>query len=714
MLRQPASLSRLTLQAPARRTLLLALGAIALGVAQRSQAQSVPGAVQHTSAEPDLDHRLYAASLAAAEAALRQHETDRLVRWLEEAPEPLRGWEWRYLKAQADRSSARLPLDIGTLTDLGVSPDGKTLAIAGGDGTIVLVEAATGQPSHTLRGHTSAVWSPTFSSDGRRLASASSDGTLRLWDVATGRELLSLSGNGQGVAGAAWSPDNRRLVVGSWDRTAERGVWGTLNVWDAGTGESLQRLEHGGYPIASVVFSRDGSTLFGATWDGNILVWDTSRWGEPRVVPPPDDPGYKRINDIDLSPDGTRLAVAYADGKVRIWNPATWRVVTELFVPAEGFTKGMNDVAYFPGGERLATVGEDFTLRIWDAATAGQLGVYHGHDRNVLTVAIGHGGETLFTGGTDRVLRTWRMADIAEDRWTWSLPHTAYGVAFNPSLDRAVVTTWQGWIRIIDALTGREIRAWQGHRQSGLVVDWSRDGRWIVSSGNDGRVVLWNAATGAQVVELQDVSRQILAVAFSPDGSLVAAPADAGVVRLWQVPSGEPAGELRGEGTRTPAAIAWSPDGRTLAEGSTDGVIRLWDVASRTLTGRHELGAGGGLSLTIHPDGTRLVAAAGRTVRVWSLADGRDIAVFPPPVTTVQSLTYSPDGTRLVLGLANNTFEIWDAESGRDLLRLPQKGAAWFATWAGADDLVLIPLDQTIRVLRPAPRSPVQFLRPGS
>ena len=61
-------------------------------------------AVVVSASAPDLEWRLYLASIAAADGALRANETVATRRWLAEAPAHHRGWEWRYLAARADES----------------------------------------------------------------------------------------------------------------------------------------------------------------------------------------------------------------------------------------------------------------------------------------------------------------------------------------------------------------------------------------------------------------------------------------------------------------------------------------------------------------------------------------------------------------------------------------------------------------------------------
>ncbi len=88
-----------------------------------------------------------------------------------------------------------------------------------------LWDAATGQETLTLRGHTEAVRSVAFSSDGSRLASGSDDKTVKLWDAATGQETLTLKGHTDVVRSVAFSPDGSRLASASHD--------GTVKLWDA-------------------------------------------------------------------------------------------------------------------------------------------------------------------------------------------------------------------------------------------------------------------------------------------------------------------------------------------------------------------------------------------------------------------------------------------------------------------------------------------------
>ena len=120
------------------------------------------------------------------------------------------------------------------VSSVAFSPDGKTLASGGWNGTVRLWELGSGQERTTFR-HTQAVSSVAFSPDGTTLASGSGDHTIRLWDVDTGQLRTTLEGHLSGVTSLVFSPDGKSLASASEEHTTSHGGWDhTIRLWGCG------------------------------------------------------------------------------------------------------------------------------------------------------------------------------------------------------------------------------------------------------------------------------------------------------------------------------------------------------------------------------------------------------------------------------------------------------------------------------------------------
>ena len=98
---------------------------------------------------------------------------------------------------------------------LAVSPDGKRMAAALWNYTVVLFNLQTMTEEFRLKGHKDEIFGMTFSPDGKTLATASWDSTVKLWQVASGEQLLSFRSPYGITWSVAFSPDNSMLAFGS-------------------------------------------------------------------------------------------------------------------------------------------------------------------------------------------------------------------------------------------------------------------------------------------------------------------------------------------------------------------------------------------------------------------------------------------------------------------------------------------------------------------
>jgi WD40 repeat protein len=74
--------------------------------------------------------------------------------------------------------------DNGSILACAYAPDGRQIALAGADGTVLVWDAASGELVRTLRSQ-GPVRACVYAPGGRQLASVGDDGTVRIWDPAS-------------------------------------------------------------------------------------------------------------------------------------------------------------------------------------------------------------------------------------------------------------------------------------------------------------------------------------------------------------------------------------------------------------------------------------------------------------------------------------------------------------------------------------------------
>jgi WD40 repeat protein/serine/threonine protein kinase len=286
-------------------------------------------------------------------------------------------------------------------------------------------------------------------------------------------------------------------------------------------------------------------------------------------------------------------------------------------------------------------------------------------------------------------LRGWEWHYLKRLRYRTPLPacheSAVLSVEFSPDGQYLATATKDGFVRIWQAKTSRELRNWRAHQENARVATFSPDGRYLATGSGDKTVKVWDVEKVLQgevrtpLLCLQTTSR-VWSVTFSPDGQRLASAAGSGgaengEVKVWDMNTGEESLTLSSF-TWTVRCVRFSPDGRWLATASAD-LVQLWDA----LTGREQLTCRdhqGALQRVIFsPDGRRLAAVGGhisvhpdREIKVWDARTGQDILSLRGHVGGLWSVAFSPDGRRLASAGLDQTVKLWDAATGQEVLTL--------------------------------------------
>ncbi len=415
-----------------------------------------------------------------------------------------------------------------------ISPDGRwatSFEESGPSGHhAVLWSLSDGKRAHDLTPRNSARLA--FRPDGEEVAILHGDSNaIDFVSTASGQITKSLPGGGYGLGTAAYSADGKLLAAGSY-------AYGTIKVWDLGSMRAQATL-YGQSPVQSVTFSPDGKLL--ATTSGELRIWDVATMSEIRTLT--DAPVSRAI----FSADGKWLASnpggQFPGYALKIWNTNTWQ--EEASIPQE---KG------FPA----------FWLAFSEAKTAPQkIG-------NVMS------RQFVFEGESQTV-------------WGSSLP-----MAVSPNgkwLAQPAVPT--GAVEIWDTASGQKVQIVPAHRLAVTKLSFSRDGRWLITIGQDSnpmmvqgqpgvmlsypRVSVWDTATWKPEFSITFPSTAGTDAEISADGKFLAVTRGGRMIQLFDLEQKKSVAAFASPDGRS-GYVAITPDGELLVQGAQEGV-RLWKLS---------------------------------------------------------------------------------------------------------------------------------------
>ncbi len=250
------------------------------------------------------------------------------------------------------------------------------------EGEIKIVSAKDGKGAKSLMGHSEAIESLTFSKDGKLLASASDDNTVLIWDIAAGKTTQTIKGHTDAVLSASFSPDGKELVTTSKDKT--------VRVWDIAGAKELalfkvertievkeqpKAKEKGkdkgkakddkgkvtetkelGREFTHAVFTSDGKKIVAGNLEGVIKIYDIADKKELKEIK-----AHDGVLGFALSPDGTKIATGGWDQLIKIWSVADGKELRTI----KAHLGTVTTLAFSEDGQWLASGGTDNLVKLW-------------------------------------------------------------------------------------------------------------------------------------------------------------------------------------------------------------------------------------------------------------------------------------------------------------------------------------------------------------
>lgn len=205
------------------------------------------------------------------------------------------------------------------------------------------------------------------------------------------------------------------------------------------------------------------------------------------------------------------------------------------------------------------------------------------------------------------------------------------------------------------------------HNGSVTHIEFSHDGRRIVTASFDNTARVWNASSGLEIARMVH-DNHVISAAFSPDDSKIVSASYDGTARVWDASSGKELSRMTHD--RDVNSVAFSPDGSKIASACIDGTIKVWDASSEKEFSRISHNNRTVNSIIFSPDGSKIASASyDGTVRIWNTSSGEELARMAHDYP-VYAITFSPDGHRIASASFDMTARVWNVSSGVEITRM--------------------------------------------
>lgn len=177
------------------------------------------------------------------------------------------------------------------------------------------------RPCLIEEGHSKPVTELVVTPNGKTIISGSDDNTIKLWDIETGECLKTLKGHSGRIHYLAITLDGKQIISGSLMET---------KIWDLQSGKCLKNIiqkqyatifTNDDYITSFQVISSDGNTIASVNYYEEVRVWNQEDFSFISKF-------YTNVGTsprLAISPDGNIIAVGKGStsdrcGKIEIWD----------------------------------------------------------------------------------------------------------------------------------------------------------------------------------------------------------------------------------------------------------------------------------------------------------------------------------------------------------------------------------------------------------
>lgn len=395
-----------------------------------------------------------------------------------------------------------------------ISPDGNILAVGKRDG-VYLWDIKSGNLKQTLTEDTASFRNLSWSIDSQSLAASSNKG-IKIWSASDGHQITGFDSLTGALNVLDWSSTGELLAVGADEKN--------IQLLDTQNGNLLYTLECDGN-VRSLDFSSDNRIIAAGLDSDRVEIWkidgslSTTLKGALSVgntyVAFSQDNSFLVSNISAQNIEGD----IYASESLQIWQTNEW-------LPSQSWKIGdlflIKDLELAPDGRTLALARTDTENSLWENAI------------EIWDLNYGKKTHTIKEFSPGHPLNIWALSFSPDGRTISSLSRETIGY-FISGLMKETVTMWgtENGEVVWSSLSTNERKGLPGYYPE--AINWSSDGSLIAVGLSDGNIKILRGSDGTVLQTLIGHTMWVTGVQFSPDGRTLVSVSLDGTIRLWGI-----------------------------------------------------------------------------------------------------------------------------------------------------------------------------------
>jgi WD40 repeat protein len=290
-----------------------------------------------------------------------------------------------------------------------------------------------------LAGHNSAVYCISESALPNIIYTGGADQVVIEWDLSGGHQPKIISDVKAIVYSLCFIPEKNYLIIGESK--------GGIHVLDLKEKREIKFFVQTLLAIFDIKYSPANKCFYSASWDGSISAWSLEDLTLIKNIPL----CKEKIRAININSTETLMAIACGDGTIRIFNLQTLEEIQKL----DAHQGSTYSVKFHPNGRYLLSGAKDAMLNIYDIKKSCELiKSIPAHNYAIYSIVFSPDEKLFATASRDKTIKIWN-ADTFE---------------------------------IIKRIDKDKL---EGHNNSVNKLLWSRYKDYLISTGDDRMVMVW-------------------------------------------------------------------------------------------------------------------------------------------------------------------------------------------------------------------------------